>query len=442
MVPIKRLFSPPRIAIFQAHWRLHSSVVYLALLLSKEGYAVDVFLLHVDELGQEGVLDSAEHVCIYRISHRDKLGVWISQLDNEGTQSFWRAGIRRVTQFGLRAIRFIQHRVGGHRNEIYSLRSEFVRDETELATPRINRRILRRMRWKAYAATIAVDKGGIAWAGPIMETCRSVPVIYYSLELYTRDHWMCNIPYMARLKVLEERYYPSCRGTIIQDAARAEVLFEDNQISSMHVAYVPISRTGPEIRERSNWLRTQFHLTPDIKIILVYGMISVTRLSPELSQLAQFFPPNWKLVFHGQGSEAVRQRISETDRLGRTLVSSAIVPMNEEPNVVASADVSIVLYGDTNKNDFLTGFSSEKLALSLQCGVPVIAFNYPTNSHIKAEGCGVLIDAIDEIPEAIEKTLNEYSSYRENAFAVFERYYRYEYNFPAVLNLLKNVATH
>jgi glycosyltransferase involved in cell wall biosynthesis len=203
---------------------------------------------------------------------------------------------------------------------------------------------------------------------------------------------------------------------------------------------VPISRMGPEMRERSNWLRNQFSLTQNTKIILIYGMISETRFSPELSQLAQSFPSNWKLVFHGQGSEAVRQRVAETDKLGRVVVSSAMVPMNAEPNVVASADVSIVLYGDTNKNDLLTGFSSEKLALSLQCGVPVIAFNYPTYSHIEVEGCGVLINGIDEIPEAIQKILNAYSSYREHAFAVFERYYRYEYNFPAVTNLVENVA--
>jgi glycosyltransferase involved in cell wall biosynthesis len=296
------------------------------------------------------------------------------------------------------------------------------------------------MRWKAYSTVIAVDKGGIAWAGQVIEEGRHVPTIYYSMELYTRDHWVCRKPYMARLKSLEERYYPSCRGTIIQDAARAEVLFQDNRISAMRVAYLPISRMGPVTRERSNWLHTLFGLTQDIKIILVYGLISEHRLSPELSQLAQSFPPNWKLVFHGQGSEAVRRRIAEIDELGRVLISSIIVPTNEEPNIVASADVSLVLYGDTNKNDVLTGFSSEKLALSLQCGIPVIAFNYPSYSHIKAEGCGVLINAIDEIPAAIAKTLDAYSSYREHAFKVFERYYRYESNFAAVRTLLKDVA--
>src|SRR5215471_713424 len=111
-----RLFSPPRIAIFQAYWRLHSNVVYLALLLSKKGYGVDVFLLDVDEWGQESVLESAERVCIYRISHRRKLDLWISQLDYEGTQSYWRSGIRCVTQFGLRAIRYILHRIASDRD--------------------------------------------------------------------------------------------------------------------------------------------------------------------------------------------------------------------------------------------------------------------------------------------------------------------------------------
>jgi hypothetical protein len=51
-----------------------------------------------------------------------------------------------------------------------------------------------------------------------------------------------------------------------------------------------------------------------------------------------------------------------------------------------------------------------------------------------------LINAIDEIPAAIAKTLDAYSSYREHAFKVFERYYRYESNFPAVRDLVNDVA--
>jgi glycosyltransferase involved in cell wall biosynthesis len=426
---MKRLFSRRRVAIFQAHWRLHSNVVYMALLLSKEGYAVDVFLHDVAESGLESELKTAGRVCVYRISDQDKLDLWSSRLEEQNTQSFWQAaGLWHVTRFALRAGRFIRRRIVRHW------------EEAELAAHRINRRTLRGMRWKKYSAIIAVDKGGIAWAGPLIEERKRVPTIYYSLELYTRDHLICRKPYWARLKALEERYYPRCRATIIQDAARAEVLFQDNRISKMSVAYVPISRMGSVIRERSNWLRTQFYLPQDIKIILVYGEISEGRLSLQLSELAQSFPPNWRLVFHGPGSETIRRRIAEIDKLGRVLVSSVVVPTKEEPNVVASADVSLVLYGETNKNDVLTGFSSEKLALSLQCGIPIIAFNYPTYSHIKAEGCGALINGIDEIPTAIAKSLDAYTSYRERAFAVFERYYRYESNFAAVQNLLKDVA--
>jgi glycosyltransferase involved in cell wall biosynthesis len=114
-------------------------------------------------------------------------------------------------------------------------------------------------------------------------------------------------------------------------------------------------------------------------------------------------------------------------------LSLDLVDLAKEPEVMRSADISLVLYQNETQNDCLTGFSSEKLALSLQCGVPIIAFNYPSYEHIRDEGCGILVDDLSEIPRAASKILADYTNYSSRAYRAFEKYYRFEANFQKVL---------
>jgi glycosyltransferase involved in cell wall biosynthesis len=110
------------------------------------------------------------------------------------------------------------------------------------------------------------------------------------------------------------------------------------------------------------------------------------RLCPEIAEVAQSFPAEWLLIFHGWGSDRVVEKIRAIDKKGRVRFSLELLDQSEEASVVASADLCLVLYNHDCINEYLTGFASEKLALALQCGVPVIAFAYPSFRHVKTEG--------------------------------------------------------
>ena len=57
----------PRVALFQAFWRLHSSTVYSAQVLADSGYRVEVFLFTVDDSIPMSALNDAEGIFVHRI---------------------------------------------------------------------------------------------------------------------------------------------------------------------------------------------------------------------------------------------------------------------------------------------------------------------------------------------------------------------------------------
>jgi glycosyltransferase involved in cell wall biosynthesis len=88
-------------------------------------------------------------------------------------------------------------------------------------------------------------------------------------------------------------------------------------------------------------------------------------------------------------------------------------------------------------NDLLTGLSSEKMALYMQSGLPVIAFDYPSFKNIVDScKCGVCIPDFTKFNEAINTILSNYSYYHNNAIECFKLYYDFEKNFQKVIDYI------
>ena len=85
-------------------------------------------------------------------------------------------------------------------------------------------------------------------------------------------------------------------------------------------------------------------------------------------------------------------------------------------------------------NEQLTAFSSEKMALYMQCGVPFVAFNYPGYKRLADEDkCGVVIESSKELPKAIREILGARDEFAKNAYEAFSKYYDFSRNFTKVL---------
>ena len=121
------------------------------------------------------------------------------------------------------------------------------------------------------------------------------------------------------------------------------------------------------------------------------------------------------------------------------ILSLQQVPVSRLLEVIASADIGLTLYPPTPANDRLSAFASEKTALYLQCGVPLIAFDHPGYRRLTdEEQCGVVIQRSQEVPKAIETILASHEQFAQNAFRAFEKYYDFARNFT---NVIRGIET-
>jgi glycosyltransferase involved in cell wall biosynthesis len=301
------------------------------------------------------------------------------------------------------------------------------------------------MAGKRYRCLIGVEKRGLIWAGQVAARLH-VPFLYFSLELYAADYLrlvknkLIENPSgsgsFRHLRLAEARYLRKAAATIIQDRERARVLFDDHRLSmsGATIYYVPVSAKGAPVRARTRFLHDSLGLPKSAKIILYFGQIWERRYVLELARAAQSFPEDWSLVMHGDEWYGVGTKIKEIDHKGRVLLSLSMVSSEKVPELIASGDIGLAFYSPQTHNERLTAFSSEKMALYLQCGVPFVGFDYPGYRKLaKEDGCGMVIRDFSELQSAISQILVSHAAYRRHALEAFCKHYDYAKNFAKVI---------
>jgi hypothetical protein len=413
------------VAIFSAYWLLHSNVVYMAAALANDGYKVDLFLLETDERFTEDALNGQADVTVHRLG---RLADYAPE--------------PAIPPIRSRPVQLLQDLAFKVRWRLRKVSPKAIRErfwpETTIMPPPVLEETARLMRGKKYKAFVGVEKGGLVWAHLAAKSILA-PVFYYSLELYARNDDFCRWSDLnRRLKLAEEKCHKCCHATIIQDEHRAKALLSYNRVRrDMRCIYLPISRLEKPGRVESSFLRDRFGLPGDTVLVLVLGLMEEFRFSPQLAGVAQVFPENWRLIFHGHGPAAVIQRVRETDRCGRVLLSLDQVPNDALPRVVSSATIGLVLYSGTLLTDRLSAFSGEKIALCLQSGLPIVAFRYEGYEFVEGERCGILINSLEEVPQAVRAILEAYNEYHSNALASFQRHFVFEKNVRPLLEEIR-----
>jgi glycosyltransferase involved in cell wall biosynthesis len=435
------------IAIFLADWPVQSQLANCALMLVEAGYRVEIFLaqtwsyVNLERLGQVG-------------------GITIYDLPKVGQPVVPTPPIGAPLTFRQRCPRFLRGKVLGLGWLATRMRSAHA--VLDIWMQRLLQRVLHRFRmWrnpegsllpagvvpravrlmagKDYRYLIGVEKKGLIWAGQVAERL-SVPFLYYNLELYVEDFGRLFRKGSRDFKCLrrvECKYHRRAAGTIIQDPERASVLLRDNGLSFSRspTYYVPVSVLGGLFQQPSNFLRDTLKLPVDCKLVLYFGQICEDRYCLKVAELAQEFPEDWLLVMHGwPDSPVVLDKIKAVDQRGRVVLSLEMVPAEEIQHLIASADVGLALYDGKIQNDKLTAYSSEKVALYLQCGLPFVAFDFPGYRELaERDRCAATITSLPGLPRAIQTILAAQAEYRAGAYQAFLKHYDYRSNFVQVL---------
>lgn len=282
-------------------------------------------------------------------------------------------------------------------------------------------------RERRYDCLIGIEKKGMVWAG-VLSKNTGIPFVYFSLELYDEQHPYIFSPGFPALRRAEKCYHPQSLATIIQDHQRAEHLFSANGIPVKNVIYFPVSVPGEQVRTRAGYLHERFGIPKDVPVLLYLGLIDEARGCVQVAQLAGLFAGRLAMVFHGYGEPSTLAKVRESSD-GNVILSTDIVSEERLTEIVSSAHIGLALYRQDCANDLLTAFSSEKVALYCQAGIPFIVFD--TESYrklVQISECCSLVKKLEDIPAAAETILADYSRYSKNAFQAFDLFYRYEQN--------------
>jgi glycosyltransferase involved in cell wall biosynthesis len=386
-----------RIGIFEYDWSLHGFIKDLVIMLAEAGYLVDIF--------QKNPNNGLNFTNVEQFKHYSNVRYF-----NFSTST-------TLVQKIVRKFKGLLGRLS--RNYRQNPKS-FIDSEILLRSKKI-------VSESTYQCFIGIEKKGLIWAG-ILSQLYGCPLVYYSLELYIEDH--PEIKYYSYLRKAEKKYHQLSKATIVQDRLRARALMQYNDIKTTNLIYLPISVRGDIVEHKSRFFHEKYKIRETKKLLLYFGLIQHERFSTDLVRISDRLQDDIVLVLHGYGKQTYLDHLQSTADIERAVFSLDFVGEEKIIDVISSATIGLALYDNMNSIDRLAAFSSVKVAYYLQCGDPIIAFDSESFRELmNAYKCGELINSIDEIPQKIEKILNDYDSYREQAFMAFREFYDFDKNF-------------
>ena len=238
------------------------------------------------------------------------------------------------------------------------------------------------------------------WACLVAKT-RGMRLVYFPFELYgeqiVKPSWF--LLWFERVML---RFFVD--AVITQNDCRADILERErgSRVTPLIVHnYKPIHaehRQGGKLREKHG-------LKPGTRVVLYEGMIVDGRWLEFVAQSVTHMPEDVTLVMMGQEKMKWRtvhaKQIKAPLKSGRLIIAPP-VPHDELPDYVADADVGVIIYDDSVRNNVFC--EPGKLSDYIAVGVPVVAPNFPTIGPVVREfDIGRCFDG--HSPEAIAATI-------------------------------------
>lgn len=242
---------------------------------------------------------------------------------------------------------------------------------------------------------------------------------------------------------------------IVQDEDRFNSLCEYYQYQHPKVFHLPNSPFNDCYyhNDRENFFRNNFNLSQEKfpYIVLSAGQISDNVCSKSLAHAFASIDNGCALIFHGV--DAVGQ-YKEEDPYMQSLrqvnsknlfLSLNPLPFEEVDKIYASSTLGVALYAEVDDNYTKIAKASGKLAQYLKHGKPVLVSNHPSLSQlVEKYQIGMVINNpsdAQEIKVAIDKILNSYDTYSNNAKCCFAAEFDFEKKVEPILYFMKNLQT-
>lgn len=287
-------------------------------------------------------------------------------------------------------------------------------------------------------AILAIDQEGLMAAGP-SAILAQIPMIYLSLELRFKSTLKSRF-----FKFWEKFYFNIVKFTIIQDKHRGEVLLqtldvEKSDMEKHDLIFIPHTNgITPPPTKRGNYIRKRWNIPDSNKVILYCGGFTDVNMVNELALSAKTWDPKWTLIIHGwKGYQDYFDELKEICDGKHIILSEEVLKVEELDEFVSSADIGVALYKPIDENFYVMGLSSGKIWLYLRGGLPVITVDFPNLVEMVDHGrFGLYIHQPEEMSDAIQKILDDYSRFEKNSRVYFKKYGDFSTAFKPVLERL------
>jgi glycosyltransferase involved in cell wall biosynthesis len=298
----------------------------------------------------------------------------------------------------------------------------------------------------AYDVILGVNSGGLI-KGYEYARRYGIPLVYISFELFFRDELSSPKDVLEKERELTASQYADL--IIIQDELRAELLAAENRLGKDNFVYLPVSPSSFPVPHDSDYWRKRFGIIPEQRIVLHSGSFREWTYAQELIENVGSWPDRFCLVIH------TRYRPKKTDKyiraaleygLPRIFVSTEPLRAQEYDELVASADIGLVLYKNvshlryTQRNIQNIGLSSGKFSYYMKCGVPVISIGQGYYEKLLLDyDFGRTINDLGEMPAALERVDSSLAHYSAEARRLFSEKLDFDIYWPTVSKRLLGV---
>lgn len=172
-----------------------------------------------------------------------------------------------------------------------------------------------------------------------------------------------------------------------------------------------------EERVKRRYFHQMYGLPPSAKVVLYQGGFTPSRGLEELIAAVKYLPEDVHVVLLGYG-DLKEQLVERVKRLGleRNVHFHGSVLPHRLPALTREADVGVVLYKNTCRNNYLS--TPNKIFEYMQAEIPVVSSDHPGKAIVvKQAGTGVLVDPDRPacIAEGIVSALRDAAQYRDRA---------------------------
>ncbi|MBA4319306.1 MAG: hypothetical protein C0412_12970, partial [Flavobacterium sp.] len=241
---------------------------------------------------------------------------------------------------------------------------------------------------------------------------------------------------------LENYFSKNANLTIVQDIYRAKVLIEDNGIDKNRIFIVPNSYYFTS-QKLSNFPIPNLRVPTDKKIIIYTGSIIPKMAIEDIISYIDSWPKNTILMLHTPyRTDYLKEieKIIKQKRLEQKIfVSVRRLSFEELCCLLKKADIGLSFYRPINKS---FAFSpSGKISFYLSQGLPFITNKIPSAVDLVSKyKCGICVDKIEEVGEAISKILENYSEFSANTKICYENELEFSKFFKKVLEYYENFS--